>query len=128
MCCLSKAPRSMSETKTLTLRELRELARKHLGRGHSRLKTKDELLDALRRASGGPASSARGAEPQGSAPVRGGPRRAARELPRRDRGAPRARPDERLLLLGLHPRDRAHSARGGARALARLRRWAPGAR
>jgi hypothetical protein len=40
----------MSETKPLTLRELRELARKHLGRGHSRLKTKDELLDALRKA------------------------------------------------------------------------------
>jgi hypothetical protein len=35
--------------KTLTVRYLRELARKHLGRGHSKLKTKAELLAALRK-------------------------------------------------------------------------------
>ena len=40
----------MSDLKPITLRELRDLARKHLGRGHSRLKTKDELLDALKKA------------------------------------------------------------------------------
>jgi hypothetical protein len=37
----------MDERK-LTVRHLRELARKHLGRGHSKLKTKAELIAALR--------------------------------------------------------------------------------
>jgi hypothetical protein len=40
----------MSDFKHLTVRTLRELAREHLGRGHSRLKTKDELVGALKRA------------------------------------------------------------------------------
>lgn len=38
----------MSDPKSLTVRALRELARKHLGKGHSRLKTKQELIDALK--------------------------------------------------------------------------------
>lgn len=37
----------MKGFKKLTVRQLRELARKHLGRGHSKLKTKAELLAAL---------------------------------------------------------------------------------
>lgn len=39
----------MANLKNLTVRYLRDLARKHLGRGHSKLKTKDELLAALRK-------------------------------------------------------------------------------
>lgn len=35
--------------KNLTVRYLRELARKHLGDGHSRLKTRDDLMAALRK-------------------------------------------------------------------------------
>jgi hypothetical protein len=37
----------MADLKSVTVEYLRELARKHLGRGHSRLKTKKDLLDAL---------------------------------------------------------------------------------
>jgi hypothetical protein len=37
----------MADLKSVTVEYLRELARKHLGRGHSKLKTKDELLEAL---------------------------------------------------------------------------------
>ncbi|MFL5319010.1 MAG: DUF4912 domain-containing protein [Myxococcaceae bacterium] len=38
----------MDDLKTLTVKYLRELARKHLGKGHSKLKTKEELLDAVK--------------------------------------------------------------------------------
>jgi len=37
----------MADLKSVTVEYLRELARKHLGRGHSKLKTKEELLGAL---------------------------------------------------------------------------------
>lgn len=37
----------MEDLKSATLRTLRELARKYLGKGHSKLKTRSELLDAL---------------------------------------------------------------------------------
>ena len=37
----------MDDIKSMTVRYLRDLARKHLGRGHSKLKTKEELLAAL---------------------------------------------------------------------------------
>jgi hypothetical protein len=37
----------MADLKSVTVEYLRELARKHLGRGHSKLKTKDDLLKAL---------------------------------------------------------------------------------
>ncbi len=37
----------MGDLKSVTVRYLRELARKHLGRGHSKLRTKAELLAAL---------------------------------------------------------------------------------
>jgi hypothetical protein len=40
----------MAELKNLTVQALRELARKALGRGHSRLKTKSELVAALQAA------------------------------------------------------------------------------
>src|SRR5215813_5400696 len=33
----------------MTVSELRELARRHVGRGHSRLKTKGELISALKK-------------------------------------------------------------------------------
>ncbi|QRN93910.1 DUF4912 domain-containing protein [Archangium violaceum] len=39
----------MADLKSVTVEYLRELARKHLGRGHSKLKTKKDLLDALAR-------------------------------------------------------------------------------
>jgi hypothetical protein len=41
----------MAELKNMTVQALRELARKALGRGHSRLKTKGELVAALQAAS-----------------------------------------------------------------------------
>ena len=37
----------MADLKSITVEYLRELARKHLGRGHSKLKTKEDLLGAL---------------------------------------------------------------------------------
>jgi hypothetical protein len=37
----------MADLKSVTVEYLRELARKHLGRGHSKFKTKEELLGAL---------------------------------------------------------------------------------
>ena len=40
----------MAEFKHMTVQALRDLARKALGRGHSRLKTKDELIEALQAA------------------------------------------------------------------------------
>jgi hypothetical protein len=40
----------MDDLKKLSVERLRELARKHLGKGHSRLRTKAELLEALRSA------------------------------------------------------------------------------
>ena len=39
----------MAEPKTLTLKKLRELAKKHLGDGQSKLKTKADLLQALKK-------------------------------------------------------------------------------
>ncbi|HYO65656.1 MAG TPA: DUF4912 domain-containing protein, partial [Archangium sp.] len=39
----------MADFKSVTVEYLRELARKHLGRGHSKLKTKKDLLVALAR-------------------------------------------------------------------------------
>ena len=39
----------MSDVKSLTVRALRELAKKHLGKGYSKFKTKDELLAALKK-------------------------------------------------------------------------------
>ncbi|HEX8821786.1 MAG TPA: DUF4912 domain-containing protein, partial [Archangium sp.] len=39
----------MADLKSVTVEYLRELARKHLGRGHSKLKTKKDLLGALAR-------------------------------------------------------------------------------
>jgi hypothetical protein len=39
----------MADLKSVTVEYLRELARKHLGRGHSKLKTKEDLLTALAR-------------------------------------------------------------------------------
>ena len=38
----------MADFKSVTVEYLRELARKHLGRGHSKLKTRKDLLAALR--------------------------------------------------------------------------------
>jgi hypothetical protein len=38
----------MDDLKKLSVERLRELARKHLGKGHSRLRTKAQLLEALR--------------------------------------------------------------------------------
>jgi hypothetical protein len=38
----------MDELKTMTVEYLRELARKHLGKGHSKLKTKADLVEALK--------------------------------------------------------------------------------
>jgi hypothetical protein len=40
----------MDDLKKLSVERLRELARKHLGKGHSRLRTKAQLLEALRSA------------------------------------------------------------------------------
>ena len=40
----------MAEFKNMTVQVLRELARKALGRGHSKLKTKAELIRALQAA------------------------------------------------------------------------------
>ena len=41
---------SMDDLKKLSVERLRELARKHLGKGHSRLRTKAQLLEALKAA------------------------------------------------------------------------------
>ncbi|HET9596165.1 MAG TPA: DUF4912 domain-containing protein, partial [Anaeromyxobacteraceae bacterium] len=41
---------NMAELKNLTVQALRDLARKALGRGHSKLKTKSELIAALQSA------------------------------------------------------------------------------
>src|SRR5690349_13969634 len=40
----------MAELKNMTVQALRDLARKALGRGHSKLKTKTELIEALQAA------------------------------------------------------------------------------
>ena len=40
--------RAMDDLKKLSVERLRELARKHLGKGHSRLRTKAQLLEALK--------------------------------------------------------------------------------
>jgi len=68
----------MADLKSVTVEYLRELARKHLGRGHSKLKTKEELLSALaklvpglgKRAGGKEAKAAKGkgAEPKAAEP------------------------------------------------------------
>jgi hypothetical protein len=54
----------MADLKSVTVEYLRELARKHLGRGHSRLKTKKDLLDALVRLVPGLAKLAGEEEPK----------------------------------------------------------------
>ena len=38
----------MEDLKKLSLERLRELARKHLGKGHSRLRTRAQLIEALK--------------------------------------------------------------------------------
>src|SRR5262249_54515985 len=40
----------MDDLKKLSVERLRELARKHLGKGHSRLRTRAQLLEALKEA------------------------------------------------------------------------------
>ncbi|MGZ3479153.1 MAG: DUF4912 domain-containing protein, partial [Myxococcaceae bacterium] len=46
----------MDDLKKLSVERLRELARKHLGKGHSRLRTKAQLLTALKDVVRGPLS------------------------------------------------------------------------
>ncbi len=60
--------RLMANLKNLTVRYLRELARKHLGDGHSRLKTRDDLLSALRRVVPGLLPEERGAAVEAKTP------------------------------------------------------------
>lgn len=62
----------MADLKKLTVRALRDLARKHVGPGYSRLKTRSELIAALGRIL--PTSIKEALEPEGSAPVEPAPR------------------------------------------------------
>jgi uncharacterized protein len=52
-------PKAMPDFKKMTVESLRELARKTLGPGHSRLKTKSDLVRALEEAASGAADVAR---------------------------------------------------------------------
>jgi hypothetical protein len=63
----------MADLKSVTVEYLRELARKHLGRGHSKLKTKKDLLAALAKRVPGLAKLAGLEEPEkkGEVKVRG---------------------------------------------------------
>ncbi len=67
----------MDDLKTLTVRYLRELARKHLGKGFSQLKTRDELIAALKKA-----------VPEALKPPKGAPEKAGK----RSEPAPAGRP------------------------------------
>ena len=58
----------MADLKSVTVEYLRELARKHLGRGHSKLKTKDELLGALVKLVPGLGKRVGGEEPKAEEP------------------------------------------------------------
>ncbi|HEX8437728.1 DUF4912 domain-containing protein [Archangium sp.] len=57
----------MADLKSVTVEYLRELARKHLGRGHSKLKKKDDLLSALVKLVPGLAKLSTEKEPQAAA-------------------------------------------------------------
>ncbi|HYO51549.1 DUF4912 domain-containing protein [Archangium sp.] len=61
----------MADLKSVTVEYLRELARKHLGRGHSKLKTKKDLLAALAKRVPGLAKLAGLEEPGEEVKVRG---------------------------------------------------------
>ncbi|WP_309897270.1 DUF4912 domain-containing protein [Archangium sp.] len=61
----------MADLKSVTVEYLRELARKHLGRGHSKLKTKEELLGALAKLVPGLGKRAGGEEPKAAEPKAG---------------------------------------------------------
>src|SRR5919197_1399048 len=60
----------MAELKDMTVQALRDLARKALGRGHSRLRTKSELIEALQAAQKKVAGAAEKAARSGARRVR----------------------------------------------------------
>ena len=73
----------MPDFKKMTLQDLRELARKKLGPGHSRLKTKGEIIEALKAEAGGepeaPAARTPGTRAR-STGTRAGPGKAVRAV------------------------------------------------
>src|SRR6266852_2840919 len=73
----------------MTVSELRELARKYLGRGHSRLKTKNELIAALKQKVSD--SRAKAVPAKTKSPPKTKPMRRKEAAPRRSKPAPTAR-------------------------------------
>lgn len=73
----------------MTVSELRELARKYLGRGHSRLKTKNELIAALKQKVSD--SRAKAVPAKTKSPPKTKPMRKKEAAPRRSKRAPTAR-------------------------------------
>jgi uncharacterized protein len=71
----------MAELKNMTVQALRDLARKALGRGHSKLKTKTELIEALQAAQ----KKVAGAAEKAASKVREAAGRAARVADRSER-------------------------------------------
>src|SRR6185312_15527556 len=69
----------MDDLKKLSVERLRELARKHLGKGHSRLRTKAQLLEALRSVLREPLQRRSDAAASGAAPSSPGNARPAPE-------------------------------------------------
>src|SRR5260370_17761841 len=73
----------------MTVWELRELARKYLGRGQSRLKTKNELIAALKQKVSD--SRAKAVPAKTKSPPKTKPMRKKEAAPRRSKRAPTAR-------------------------------------
>jgi uncharacterized protein len=102
----------MPDFKKMTVERLRELARKVLGPGHSRLKTKEDLVRALEEAKPAAASAPKAPKAPKAKPAKE-PRKAA--VPRNAKAGAAAAAGKAVRAA----RDAGKAARGGAKALVR---------
>jgi uncharacterized protein len=114
----------MPDFKKMTVERLRELARKVLGPGHSRLKTKEDLVRALEEAKPEPSAPPKGAKAPKAKPAkepRARPAKEPRKAGPRDAKAGAAAAAGKAVRAA---RDAGKAARGGAKALVRAGKMA----
>ena len=112
----------MSNHKQLSLRSLRELARKHLGRTQSQLKTREELVAALRRAVpqlfeqlvGLPPAESAVAEPEAPAPEKGDATAKVAAAPAPEKRAAKVASQERATAAPAEAKKKVETAKAKA--------------
>src|SRR5690348_13654574 len=102
----------MAELKNMTVQALRDLARKELGRGHSKLKTKTELIEALQAAQ----RKVAGAAEKAASKVREAAGRARARAPAKGDKAEPARAKSREAAKGRENEKRSAEPRAPSKA------------